>query len=195
MREVQKRKLEGKGVREIVRETMEMGKEEEREQRPLYESIYSLAGSPGAPRLDQLHPLHLQVCSFSTILTQSLLYTTSSYTPSPQMLGMGAEGGLGEQIRRQVELALQRNEEVLGAAPLAPGRGRRGRARGGCRGRQEPTSLPLNLSVRPPCHPLQDPRHPLLHLLRPPPPSDTSQVSPQHQHNVMPSASTHVWSA
>ena len=59
--EPQKRKLEGKGVREIVRETMEMNKEEVREQRPLYESIYSLAGSPGAPRLDQLHPLHLQV--------------------------------------------------------------------------------------------------------------------------------------
>jgi len=80
------------------------------EERPLYESIYSLAGSPGGicspstkTTLDQLHPLQLQLLGVS-----------------------GAELALNEQIKRQIELALLRNEQVLGssATPVEPGRRR-----------------------------------------------------------------------
>jgi len=114
------------------------------EERPLYESIYSLAGSPGgicptAPSkstLDQLHPLQLQLLGVS-----------------------GAELALNEQIKRQIELALVRNEQVLGSAarPAEPGGSRRRTSKSGPlrihssgSGRSQPTaeaSCPLNLSI------------------------------------------------
>ena len=63
-------------TKEEERRREERAREEmRREERPLYESIYSLAGSPGKQRLDQLHPLQLQLLS---------------------------EGGLGEQVKKQV---------------------------------------------------------------------------------------------
>jgi hypothetical protein len=63
------------------------------------------------------------------------------------MLGVGTADALGEQIKRQVELALLRNEQALGAA-AAPEQGRR-RPPGQPRPRPEAT-LPLNLSVKGP---------------------------------------------
>ena len=128
-------KLMSQTKEEERRREERLREERKREERPLYESIYSLAGSPGKQRLDQLHPLQMQ------------------------LLG---EGGMGEQVKKQVatkppsncrehlsccqvELAILRNEQVLGAS-TAPEARRKGGQGGRDRGAQG--VMPLNLSIR-----------------------------------------------
>ena len=126
-REEERRRIEEEKRRGEEENLRRQEKRRGGEERPLYESIYSLAGSPGGicspstkTTLDQLHPLQLQVASplfrwiFCTIFIS--LYSSPThliftgiflrfyiFLPPIQLLGVsGAELALNEQIKRQV---------------------------------------------------------------------------------------------
>ena len=90
---------------------------------PLYESIFSLAGSPGTPKYDQTH------------ITEQLLRSTKP------------DQRISDQMRKQLEIFIRRNEEILGNTDMRKHDLVKKRDKTGLLDNMV-NSTPLNLSVR-----------------------------------------------